>query len=152
MPDTSDSPETLSNLLHETLGRFLVERKSLPSNDFQKIEAAYHTARERYQMAVEGTRLEDRHAAIAQALAAKAQASEESKRLGDTRLLAPITGNISMRRIDPGQTVASGAPPCWRTQSAIICPVDTDMPAHCTPRESMNRSPTRAALIAGNAS
>src|ERR1700736_1844647 len=89
--------------------RFLVERKSLASNDFQKIEAAYNTARERYQMAVEGTRLEDRHAAIAQALAAKAQASEESKRLGDTRLLAPITGNISMRRIDPGQTVAAGA-------------------------------------------
>jgi multidrug efflux pump subunit AcrA (membrane-fusion protein) len=89
--------------------RFLVERKSLPSNDFQKIEAAYNSARERYQMAVEGTRLEDRRAAIAQALAAKAQASEESKRLGDTRLLAPITGNISMRRIDPGQTIASGA-------------------------------------------
>jgi multidrug efflux pump subunit AcrA (membrane-fusion protein) len=89
--------------------RFLVERKSLPPNDFQKIEASYNAARERYQMAVEGTRLEDRHAAIAQVLAAKAQASEESKRLGDTRLLAPITGNISMRRIDPGQTVAAGA-------------------------------------------
>jgi RND family efflux transporter MFP subunit len=90
--------------------QFLVERKSLPPNDFQKIEAAYNAARERYQMAVEGTRLEDRNAAMAQALAAKAQASEESKRLGDTRLLAPITGNISMRRVDPGQTVATGAP------------------------------------------
>jgi RND family efflux transporter MFP subunit len=89
--------------------RFLVERKSLPPNDFQKIEAAYNAARERYQMAVEGTRLEDKNAAMAQALATKAQASEESKRLGDTRLLSPITGNISMRRIDPGQTVAAGA-------------------------------------------
>ena len=89
--------------------RFLVERKSLPPNDFQKIEAAYNAARERYQMAVEGTRLEDRNAAMAQALAAKAQASEEAKRFGDTRLLAPITGNISMRRIDPGQTIAAGA-------------------------------------------
>jgi RND family efflux transporter MFP subunit len=90
--------------------QFLVERKSLPPNDFQKIEASYNNARERYQMAVEGTRLEDRDAAIAQALAAKAQASEESKRLGDTRLLAPIAGNISMRRVDPGQTVAVGTP------------------------------------------
>ena len=90
--------------------RFLVERKSLPANDFQKIEAAYHAARERYQMAVEGTRLEDRNAAMAQALAARAQASEELKRLGDTRLLSPITGNISMRRVDRGQTVAAGAP------------------------------------------
>jgi multidrug efflux pump subunit AcrA (membrane-fusion protein) len=89
--------------------QFLVERKSLPPNDFQKIEASYNAARERYQMATEGTRAEDRLAAGAQALAAKAQASEEWKRLGDTRLLAPITGNISMRRIDPGQTVAAGA-------------------------------------------
>src|SRR5580698_5354483 len=89
--------------------RFLVERKSLPPNDFQKVEAAYNSAQERYRMAVEGTRLEDRNAAMAQALAAKAQASEESKRLGDTRLFAPITGNISMRRVDPGQTVAAGA-------------------------------------------
>ena len=90
--------------------KFLVERKSLPPNDFQKIEAAYNAARERYQMAVEGTRMEDRASADAQALAAKAQASEELKRLGDTRLLAPISGNISMRRIDPGQTVPTGAP------------------------------------------
>ena len=90
--------------------QFLVERKSLPPNDFQKIEAAYKSARERYEMAAEGTRLEDRNAAMAQVLAAKAQASEESKRLGDTRLLAPIAGNISMRRVDPGQTVAAGTP------------------------------------------
>ena len=90
--------------------KFLVERKSLPPNDFQKIEAAYNAARERYQMAVEGTRMEDRASADAQALAAKARASEELKRLGDTRLLAPIAGNISMRRIDPGQTVSAGAP------------------------------------------
>jgi multidrug efflux pump subunit AcrA (membrane-fusion protein) len=88
---------------------FLVERKSLPANDFQKIEAAYNTAKQRYEMAVEGTRLEDKNASLAQALAAKAQASEEQKRLGDTRLLAPISGNISARKIDPGQTVAAGA-------------------------------------------
>jgi RND family efflux transporter MFP subunit len=90
--------------------KFLVERKSLPPNDFQKIEAAYNAARERYQMAAEGTRMEDRASADAEALAAKARASEELKRLGDTRLLAPIAGNISMRRIDPGQTVSAGAP------------------------------------------
>jgi len=88
--------------------KFLVERKSLPPNDFQKIEAAYKAAKERYDMAEEGTRKEDRAAAAAQALAASAEASEESKRLNDTRLVAPISGNISMRRIDPGQTVAAG--------------------------------------------
>ena len=89
--------------------KFLVERKSLPPNDFQKYETAYKDARERYEMALEGTRKEDRASAEAQARAAEAQASEERKRLEDTRLLAPISGNISMRRVDPGQTVAAGA-------------------------------------------
>src|SRR5208282_2922318 len=88
--------------------KFLVERKSLPANDFQKIEAAYNASRERYQMAQEGTRKEDRATTLAQAHAADAQASEERKRLDDTRLHAPISGNISMRKVDPGQTVAAG--------------------------------------------
>jgi multidrug efflux pump subunit AcrA (membrane-fusion protein) len=90
--------------------KFLVERKSLPPNDFQKIEAAYNASRERYEMALEGTRMEDRATATAQARAADAQASEESKRLSDTRLMAPISGNIGARRVDPGQTVAAGMP------------------------------------------
>jgi multidrug efflux pump subunit AcrA (membrane-fusion protein) len=89
---------------------FLVERKSLPPNDFQKFEAAYQAARERYDQAQEGTRKEDRATATAQAHAADAQASEESKRLTDTRLLAPISGNLAMRKVDPGQTVAAGTP------------------------------------------
>ena len=82
--------------------KFLVERKSLPANDFQKFEAAYKAARERYDQAREGTRKEDRANAAAQAHAADAQASEEQKRLNDTRLVAPIAGNIAMRKIDPG--------------------------------------------------
>jgi len=90
--------------------KFLVERKSLPPNDFQKIQAAYEASRERYQMAQEGTRKEDRATAVAQAHGAEAQASEAHKQMADTRLLAPISGNISMRRVDPGQTVAAGIP------------------------------------------
>src|SRR6476646_8983851 len=35
--------------------KFLVERKSLPPNDFQKIEAAFNASKERYEMALEGT-------------------------------------------------------------------------------------------------
>jgi membrane fusion protein (multidrug efflux system) len=90
--------------------KFLVDRKSLPANDFQKIEAAYNASKERYEMAKEGTRKEDRETALAQANAAVAQASEERKRLNDTQLVAPISGNISMRKVDAGQTVAAGIP------------------------------------------
>src|SRR5271157_4112203 len=59
--------------------KFLVERKSLPPNDFQKYETAYKDAKERYEMAKEGTRKEDIATAHAQAHAADAQASEEGK-------------------------------------------------------------------------
>lgn len=90
--------------------KFLVERKSLPPNDFTKIEAAYNAAKERYDMAREGTRKEDIAAAAAQAHAATAQATEDAKRLSDTQLVAPIAGNIAMRKIDPGQTVVAGLP------------------------------------------
>ena len=89
--------------------KFLVERKSLPPNDFQRYQAAYNNAKERYDMLQEGTRKEDIATAAAQAHAADAQAAEEQKRLNDTRLVAPISGNISMRKIDPGQTVSAGA-------------------------------------------
>jgi multidrug efflux pump subunit AcrA (membrane-fusion protein) len=88
--------------------KFLVERKSLPPNDFEKIEAAYKASKERYELAQEGTRREDRATANAQAHAAAAQAVEEQKRLNDTRLVAPISGSVAMRKVDPGQSVAAG--------------------------------------------
>jgi multidrug efflux pump subunit AcrA (membrane-fusion protein) len=88
----------------------LFERKSLPPNDFKKVEAAYSAARERYEMAQEGTRTEDVVAARAAADGAQAQVNESRKRLGETRLLAPIEGFVAMRRIDPGETVGAGIP------------------------------------------
>ncbi|MBV8729069.1 MAG: efflux RND transporter periplasmic adaptor subunit, partial [Acidobacteriia bacterium] len=90
--------------------KFLVERKSLPPNDFQKYQAAYNDTKERYDMLREGTRKEDIASAAAQVSAASAQAAEEQKRLNDTRLLASIAGNISVRKVDPGDTVSPGTP------------------------------------------
>jgi membrane fusion protein (multidrug efflux system) len=90
--------------------RFLYERKSLAANDFQKIEAGYKAARERFQMAQKGTRTEDKAAAQAVTRAAAAQADVAAKRVADTRLLAPIAGFIGLRRIDPGETAGAGIP------------------------------------------
>lgn len=90
--------------------KFLYEHKSLPANDFKKIEAGFEAARERYDMARQGTRVEEKIAADAQARAAAAQMHEARKHLGDTRLVAPIAGFVGMRRIDVGDTVAAGAP------------------------------------------
>jgi len=90
--------------------RFLYERKSLPANDFKKVEAVWRAASERYDMARQGTRSEDMAAADAQFRAASAGASEARKRLADARLEAPISGFIGMRRMEAGQTVAAGMP------------------------------------------
>jgi multidrug efflux pump subunit AcrA (membrane-fusion protein) len=90
--------------------KYLYEHKSLPANDFTKIEAGFNAARERYDMAKSGTRTEDKLAASAQYNAATAQMQEAKKRLADCQLRAPIAGFIGMRQIEVGNTVAPGMP------------------------------------------
>jgi RND family efflux transporter MFP subunit len=90
--------------------KFLYDHKSLPANDFKKIEAGYQAAQQRYDMARQGTRAQDKEAANGQFRAASAQMHEAHKRLGDTQLRAPISGFIGMRRIDVGDTVGAGIP------------------------------------------
>jgi multidrug efflux pump subunit AcrA (membrane-fusion protein) len=90
--------------------KFLYDHKSLPANDFKKIEAGYQAAQQRYDMARQGTRTADKAAANGQYRAAAAQAHEAQKRLGDTRMRAPIAGVVGMRRIDVGDTVGAGIP------------------------------------------
>jgi len=98
--------------------KYLYEHKSLPANDFNKIEAGYNAAKERYDMAQSGTRVEDKQAASGQHVAANAQLAEARKRLADCQLRAPIAGFIGMRQIDVGVTVAPGVP--------VISVVDLD--------------------------
>ena len=43
--------------------KFLYDHQSLPANDFKKIEAGYQAAQQRYDMARQGTRAEDKEAA-----------------------------------------------------------------------------------------
>lgn len=90
--------------------KYLYDHQSLPANDYHKIEAAYLAAAQRYDMAKSGTRVEDKLAAAAQSGSAAAQRREAQKRLGDCRLLAPISGFIGMRQIEVGNTVAPGVP------------------------------------------
>jgi len=90
--------------------KFLYEHKSMAANDFNKVEAAYKAAEQRYRMAQEGTRTEDRQAVRAQSRAAVAQLHQAQKKLSDTHLVAPVAGLIGMKRIDVGNSVGSGTP------------------------------------------
>jgi multidrug efflux pump subunit AcrA (membrane-fusion protein) len=98
--------------------KYLYEHKSLPANDFNKIEAGFNAAKERYDMAQSGTRDEDKQAASGQHVAANAQLAEARKRLADCQLRAPIAGFIGMRQLEVGVTVAPGVP--------VISVVDLD--------------------------
>jgi RND family efflux transporter MFP subunit len=90
--------------------KYLYDHKSLAANDFKQIEAGYQAAEQRYDMARQGTRVEDKQAATGQYHAAMAQMHEAQKKLADCKLVAPISGFVGMRRIDVGDTVAAGAP------------------------------------------
>lgn len=88
----------------------LYERKSMAPADFRKIEAAYLAAKERYSLAVEGARREDRDAARQALAAAEAQERIARKALADSKLVAPVGGLIGMKDIEPGNLVGSGRP------------------------------------------
>jgi multidrug efflux pump subunit AcrA (membrane-fusion protein) len=88
----------------------LHERGSLAPNDYKKIEAAYLAARERYSMAQEGTRSEDKLAAKDAFHGAQAQEKIAKKALADTRLTAPFAGIIAKKDVENGMLVSSSHP------------------------------------------
>lgn len=90
--------------------KFLYERSSISANDFHKVEAVYKAAHQRYEMALQGTRGEEKLAAGAQFRAAGAQMHEAQKRMADCRLVAPFSGFVGVRRVEVGDTVAAGTP------------------------------------------
>jgi RND family efflux transporter MFP subunit len=90
--------------------KYLYDHQSLPANDFKKIEAGYQAAQQRYEMARQGTRVQDKQAAKGQSHAAAAGMHEAQKRLADCQLRAPIAGLVGMKRIDVGDTVGAGTP------------------------------------------
>lgn len=90
--------------------KYLFDHQSLAPNDFHKVEAVYLASQQRYNMAREGARSEEKAAANGQAHAARAQMSEAKKHLADCQLRAPISGFIGMRKVNVGDTVAPGNP------------------------------------------
>lgn len=90
--------------------KFLYDRKSIAANDFQKFEAAYLSAKQTYEMAQKGSRIEDKQAAAGQTHSAREQMFDAKTRLAKCRLTAPIAGYIGMKRVNVGDFVAAGTP------------------------------------------
>jgi len=90
--------------------KYLYDHQSLPANDFHKIEAAYLVSQQRYNMAHEGVRSEEKLSTQGQAHAAVGNLSEAKKHLRDCELRAPISGFVGMRHVNVGDTAAGGNP------------------------------------------
>lgn len=71
--------------------KMLYDAKSMAPNDFLKYKAAYDAARQLYEQALASERL-------------------VRKRLSDATLIAPLSGYISKRSIEPGAVAAPGQP------------------------------------------
>lgn len=71
--------------------KMLYDSKSLAPNDFQKFKAVNDSTRQQYEQAIASEKL-------------------SRKRLSDATLCAPISGYISKRLIEPGDTAAPGHP------------------------------------------
>ena len=71
--------------------KFLYESRSLAENDFEKYKATFLSAKQQTDQAIANEKL-------------------ARKRLNDASLYAPVSGFISKRSIEPGQTASSGSP------------------------------------------
>ena len=71
--------------------KMLFDSNSLPPNDYQKFKATYDSAGEQYNQAAASERLSRKH-------------------LSDATLCAPVSGFISKRSVEPGDTASQGKP------------------------------------------
>jgi HlyD family secretion protein len=67
-------------------------------------------AREQYRKALAGTRAEDKRVARSQVAAAEAGLQESRSLVDETRLIAPVSGEIDKRFANPGELFATGVP------------------------------------------
>lgn len=89
----------------------------LPAQRRDEAEAQLATSRDAeaaaravYDMAVSGARVEDKQAAVALVRRASGAVSEVDAYLGETRLTAPVDGEVYRRNIEPGEIAAAGYP------------------------------------------
>lgn len=88
----------------------LYESKSLAPNDFLKYKAVYESASQQYELAKAGGQKEDKEQAKAASRQAATGVRVARKTLSDTTLCAPISGYISKRYIEVGDTFAPARP------------------------------------------
>jgi multidrug efflux pump subunit AcrA (membrane-fusion protein) len=90
--------------------KMLHDEKALAPNDFLKYKAVYEQAQQSYKEAKAGGQKEDKDLAKAGFNQADVQLRINRKKHADATLLAPTSGYISKRLIEPGDTASAGRP------------------------------------------
>lgn len=85
------------------------KRDEARTNMIAAAEAA-RAARSQYDAALAGARAEDKRAARAQANQARGVAAEVAAARAETRILAPVAGEVGRRLAQPGEIVGAGYP------------------------------------------
>ncbi|RJR48843.1 MAG: efflux RND transporter periplasmic adaptor subunit [Desulfobacteraceae bacterium] len=90
--------------------KMLYELNSLAENDFRKFKAAFETSKQQYQQAKMGGQKEDKQLYRAAYNQADANLQVAAKALSDATLQAPVSGYISKRSVEVGDTASAGKP------------------------------------------
>ena len=86
----------------------LYDEGAVPANTYDQAYAQYTSAKETYDMAVQGARSEDKVAAEAVVAQAKAAEAEVQSYLDDTVIKAPMDGTVTALNVNEGELVSTG--------------------------------------------
>lgn len=87
-----------------------VQKRDEADTQMKTALAAAEAAKAQYEQALAGARAEDKAASAGLVLQAKGSKAEVEAYLDETRLSAPISGEITMRAAEEGEIVAAGMP------------------------------------------
>ena len=87
-----------------------VQRRDEAEAGMKSARAAEEAAKAILDMAVKGTRVEDKETATALVQRAEGAVSEVQAVLADTTLAAPIDGEVAKRNLEPGELTSAGFP------------------------------------------
>jgi len=86
------------------------QRRDEAEASFKTAKDAEEAAKASYDMALKGARVEDKDAATAMVDRASGAISEVEAFLAETRIVAPINGEVYRHNVEPGEVVAAGYP------------------------------------------
>jgi HlyD family secretion protein len=87
----------------------LLASKTVTQKQFDDAEARYISAQQAYEKLKAGLRSEEITTARARRDQASAQADQLRKKVSDCYILAPSTGTVTLRAVEPGELVTMGA-------------------------------------------